>query len=51
MIGCAKCVELCPRKIIYIDKAAQKCKVSDESKCNELRGRQNICPVKAIKIA
>ena len=37
-IGCAKCVELCPRKILYIDKATQKCKVTDESKCDKLRG-------------
>jgi NAD-dependent dihydropyrimidine dehydrogenase PreA subunit len=49
-IGCAKCVELCPNKILYIDKATKKCKVTDESKCDKLRGCQKICPVKAIKI-
>ena len=49
-IGCAKCVELCPKKILYIDSAAKKCKVSDEAKCDRLAGCQRICPTKAIKI-
>ncbi len=49
-IGCSKCVELCPKKILYIDKATQKCKVTDETKCDKLRGCEWICPVKAIKI-
>ena len=49
-IGCAKCVELCPKKILYIDKATQKCKVTDETKCDKLRGCERICPVNAIKI-
>jgi NAD-dependent dihydropyrimidine dehydrogenase PreA subunit len=49
-IGCAKCVELCPNKILYIDKATKKCKVTDELKCDKRRGCQKICPVKAIKI-
>ena len=49
-IGCAKCVELCPRKILYIDSASQKCKVLDDTKCDKLAGCQRICPVKAIKI-
>ena len=49
-IGCAKCVELCPKKILYIDKSTQKCKISDEIKCDKLAGCQRVCPVKAIKI-
>ncbi|MBI4706390.1 MAG: 4Fe-4S binding protein [Candidatus Omnitrophica bacterium] len=49
-IGCAKCVELCPKKILYIDVKTGKCKVSDESKCDRLRGCERICPVDAIKI-
>ena len=49
-VGCAKCVELCPKKILYIDKATQKCKVTDETKCDKLRGCERICPVNAIKI-
>ena len=49
-IGCAKCVELCPRKILRIDKVSKKCKVSNETKCDKLRGCERICPVKAIMI-
>ena len=49
-IGCGKCVELCPKKILYIDSASKKCKVSDETKCDKLRGCQRVCPTKAIKI-
>jgi len=49
-ISCAKCVELCPKKILYIDKATQKCKVSDETKCDRLRGCVKVCPVDALKI-
>ena len=49
-VGCAKCVELCPNKILYIDKTTQKCKVTDETKCDKLRGCERICPVNAIKI-
>ena len=49
-IGCGKCVELCPKKILYIDTNTKKCKVSDETKCDKLAGCQRVCPVKAIKI-
>ena len=49
-IGCGKCVELCPEKILYIDSASKKCKVSDESACDKRRGCERVCPVKAIKI-
>ena len=49
-IGCAKCVELCPKKILYIDSKTKKCKVTDEAKCDKLRGCERICSVKAIKI-
>ena len=49
-VGCGKCVELCPKKILHIDKITKKCKVSDETKCDKLAGCQRICPVKAIKI-
>ena len=37
-IGCGKCVELCPKKILYMDGASKKCKVSDETKCDKLAG-------------
>jgi len=49
-IGCAKCVELCPQKILYIDRNTKKCKVSEETRCDKLAGCQRICPAKAIKI-
>jgi len=49
-IGCGKCVELCPKKILYIDAKNGKCQVTDESKCDRLRGCERVCPVKAIKI-
>jgi 2-oxoglutarate ferredoxin oxidoreductase subunit delta len=49
-ISCAKCVELCPKNILYIDKATQKCKVTDETMCDKLAGCQRVCPTKAIKI-
>ena len=49
-ISCAKCVELCPKKILYIDEQDKKCKVTDERKCDRLRGCEQVCPVKAIKI-
>jgi len=50
-IGCAKCVRLCPKKILYIDNVSKKCKVSDESTCDKLGGCERICPVQAIKVA
>ena len=49
-IGCGECVKLCPKKILYIDKQSKKCKVTDERKCDRLRGCERVCPVKAIKI-
>ncbi|MFA4984904.1 MAG: 4Fe-4S binding protein [Candidatus Omnitrophota bacterium] len=49
-IGCGACVALCPKKILYIDEKSQKCKVSDESRCDRLRGCERACPVSAIKI-
>ncbi|PIY82606.1 MAG: hypothetical protein COX96_04935 [Candidatus Omnitrophica bacterium CG_4_10_14_0_2_um_filter_44_9] len=50
-IVCGKCVELCPKKILYLDSASKKCKVTDETKCDKLRGCERVCPTKAIKIA
>jgi len=49
-IGCGACVSLCPKKILYIDEKSEKCKVSDESKCDRLRGCVRVCPVNALKI-
>ncbi len=49
-IGCGECVELCPKKILYIEEKSGKCKVSDESKCDHLRRCEKVCPVGALKI-
>jgi len=49
-IGCGVCVSLCPKKILYIDEKSGKCKVSDETKCDRLRGCEKACPVDALKI-
>lgn len=49
-IGCGACVSLCPKRILYIDKKSGKCKVTDESKCDRLRGCVKICPVDALNI-
>lgn len=48
--GCAQCVNMCPKRILYIDEATGKCKVTDETKCDRLRGCEQACPVQAIKI-
>jgi NAD-dependent dihydropyrimidine dehydrogenase PreA subunit len=49
-IGCGKCVKLCPKKILYVDTATDKCKVTDETQCDKRRGCEKICPTQAIKI-
>ncbi|MFH1397238.1 MAG: 4Fe-4S binding protein [Candidatus Omnitrophota bacterium] len=49
-IGCGVCVELCPKKILYIDEKSGKCKVTNESKCDRLRGCEKVCPMNAVKI-
>ncbi|MFA5008067.1 MAG: 4Fe-4S dicluster domain-containing protein [Candidatus Omnitrophota bacterium] len=50
-IGCAKCVKLCPAKILFIDIKSKKCKVKDDFRCDRRGGCEKVCPVKAIKIA
>ena len=49
-IACGECVDLCPKKILYIDESADKCRCRDEKKCDGLRGCEKVCPVEAIKI-
>jgi len=49
-IGCGKCVKICPKKILFINEQAGKCKVTDEFKCGKSGCCEKICPVKAIKI-
>ena len=49
-IACGECVDLCPKKILYIDESKDKCRCRDESSCDGLRGCERVCPVEAIKI-
>lgn len=48
--GCGACVELCPRKILFVDKNDNVCRVTDETKCDKRRGCEHVCPTGAIKI-
>lgn len=48
-IGCGDCVNLCPQKILYIDDD-DICRVTDQRKCDRLRGCERVCPTEAIKI-
>lgn len=48
--GCGACVNLCPKKILYIDEKDNVCRVTDETQCDKLRGCERVCPVAAIKI-
>ena len=48
--GCGTCVEICPNRILYIDEKDNVCKVTDETKCDRLRGCERLCPTSAIKI-
>ncbi|OGS06923.1 MAG: hypothetical protein A2270_00615 [Elusimicrobia bacterium RIFOXYA12_FULL_51_18] len=49
-MGCGKCVNMCPKQILYLDKESRKCKATDETKCDRLGGCMWACPVKAILI-
>lgn len=48
--GCGACVELCPKKILFIDEKSNVCKVTDETRCDKLGGCERVCPSEAIKI-
>ena len=48
--GCGACAKLCPKKILYVDKATKKCKVTDETLCDKFRGCERVCKAGAIKI-
>jgi 2-oxoglutarate ferredoxin oxidoreductase subunit delta len=48
--GCAACVNLCPKKILYIDEKDNVCRVTDETQCDKLRGCERLCPERALKI-
>jgi len=49
--GCGVCADICPKEILHLDKKTGKCRVTDETKCDELAGCEKNCPVKAIRIA
>jgi len=49
-IGCGKCVEICPKKILYVDDADNVCRVTDETQCDKLKGCERVCEYEAIKI-
>ena len=49
-VACEECVYLCPQNILFVDKNANACKVSNELLCDRLRGCEDICEVKAITI-
>ena len=48
--GCGACVEICPQEILYIDEEASVCRVTDESRCDQSRGCERVCPTQAIRI-
>ena len=48
--GCGNCVVLCPKKILYLDEETGKCKVTEETICDKLRGCERVCATDAIKI-
>lgn len=48
--GCGACVDLCPKNILFIDDKSGKCAVTDDAKCDRLRGCERVCPAGAIKI-
>ncbi len=48
--ACGACVDMCPKKILFIDQAAGVCRVTDESRCDRLGGCERVCPTGAITI-
>jgi len=46
--GCGACVDICPHKILYLDD--EKCKVTDETRCDRSKGCEHVCPTGAITI-
>lgn len=49
-IGCGKCVEVCPERILSIDEKDVVCRVTDEDQCDKGRGCEQVCPTGSIKI-
>lgn len=50
-IGCGKCTNMCPQGILIISDVNHVAEVTDENRCDRLRGCQYVCPVGALKIA
>lgn len=48
--GCGSCVDLCPKRILFLDERTGTCRVSDENQCDRLAGCQRTCPTGAIRI-
>ena len=49
-IGCGACVKVCPQRILYLDETDNVCRVTDETKCDKLRGCEQVCSTDAIQI-
>jgi NAD-dependent dihydropyrimidine dehydrogenase PreA subunit len=48
--GCGACVITCPEKILFLDESGLA-QVTDERKCDRLRGCERACPTGAIVIS
>ena len=48
--GCGTCIDICPKKILYIDPMEHVCRVTDETKCDRRGGCEFKCTAGAIKI-
>ncbi|MFA5629328.1 MAG: 4Fe-4S binding protein [Dehalococcoidales bacterium] len=48
--GCGVCIKICPQQILYMDKETGTCSVTEQEKCDKLRGCERKCPTGAIKI-
>ena len=49
-IGCGKCVEIFPKKILFIDETDNVCRVTDETPRDKFKGCERVCETRAIKI-
>ena len=48
--GCGACVEICPQHILYIEGSKNTAAVTDQKRCDRMKGCEMVCPVGAIKI-